>query len=411
MSNEFIDNLRDRFSVPSTGTYFLGNSLGLMPKNVPQMVSDELQRWSEKGVEAHWGDQGWLSIDKMIKPTLSKLIGAADMSEIAVCHTLTVNLHLLLSRFYRPDNKRSVIMVEKRPFPSDWYAVMSRITASGEDPVNLVELNPREDEVNLRTEDIVNEINIAGESLGILVMGGVHYYTGQMLDIATITKAVHKVGGIVIWDLAHAVGIVELQLHDWQVDAAVWCSYKYLNGGPGSPGGMFLHRKYHKDATPPGQLLGWWGHEESTRFEMDNKFKPEKGADSMRLSNISPLSGVCLISSMQIYELTDIAYLRKKSLAMTSHIMHLIDINSALENKVEIITPREPQSRGGHVSIMIKNGKCLDVHKALEEKGFVVDYRAPSVLRMAPSPLYSTFSEVEHFCNTLANIVSEVIHT
>ncbi len=401
---------REEFLLPN-GTYFLGNSLGAQPRNAAGAVQAELSRWQTLGVEGHFlGQTAWMNLDQLLKPELSKILGCQEQ-EVGAMNTLTVNLHLLLSRFYWPEGCRKIILTEPRPFPSDWYALESAIRARGEDPAEcLVELRPRDGEVTLRTEDILAQISSYGDRLCMVCMGAVQYYTGQYFDVARITEAAHEVGALALWDCAHAVGAVELRLSDWGVDAAVFCCYKYLNGGPGAVGGIYVNRKYLNHESPAkGQLLGWFGHEEKTRFDMTNEFRPAPGIDSFRLSEIPAFSAVCLLASLRIFSKTTMAALRKRSLMLTSLLISEIRARPLCEQMLEIVTPEREEDRGGHVSLKLRGDEaaCRAMHAKIEKRGFVVDYRRPGVLRIAPSPFYNTSEEVKKFAEALNLIFNE----
>ena len=405
-ASDSLKHLREEFIITNE-TYFLGNSLGLQPRGVKAAVLAEIDRWATLAVEGHFeGDTAWLRLDQNLKPGLSEICGCSP-HEVAAMNSLTVNLHLILSRFYQPSGKRKLIITEPKPFPSDWYALESAIAAKGLNPTDcLVELKPRQGEVTLRTEDIISEIQRRGDEVCMICIGAVQYYTGQFFNVKDITEAVHQVGGIAIWDCAHAVGAVELKLHSWQVDAAVFCCYKYLNGGPGAVGGIYVHEKWLNGTIPRGQLLGWFGHEEKTRFAMDNRFIPEAGVDSFRLSEIPALSAVCLLTSLDVYAKTTMIALRAKSVAMTTF---LIDLMQSKEHcsKIKLVTPTDPTHRGGHLSLRFPDDTCEAIHTKLTTAGFIVDYRKPGVIRIAPSPFYNTFTEIQHLVETLELIMSD----
>ena len=400
-----VRHLREEF-LQTKDTYFLGNSLGLQPRGVAELVKVELDRWGELAVKGHFsGETAWLRLDQKLKPILSEIVGCST-HEVAAMNSLTVNLHLLLSRFYQPSAKRRFIITETKPFPSDWYALQSVIASRGLSADCLVELKPRDGESTLQTEDIISVISSLGEEVSLICMGAVNYYTGQLFEVEKITGAVHAVGGLAIWDCAHAVGAVKLDLHGWDVDAAVFCCYKYLNGGPGAVGGMFVHEKWTHASIPRGQLLGWFGHEEKTRFDMDNVFVQEPGIDSFRMSEIPALSAVCLLASLEIFKKTSIGALRQKSIAMTTFMLDLMASKECC-SQINVITPRDPRHRGGHLSLMFPDDEaCEAIYHKLTEAGFMVDYRKPRVIRVAPCPLYNKFSEIFNLINALEQILS-----
>jgi kynureninase len=402
--------LSAEFVLPDKKTYFLGNSLGLQPKKTAEMVVKEMERWAKLGVSGYFqGDTAWLNLDQQLKPEMARLVGAEE-DEVAITGTLTGNIHLLFSRFYRPSKRRRKILVEYRPFPSDWYAMESQIRAHGFDPADcLVELQPREGERTLRDEDIVAMIGSLADELAVVFLGAVQYFTCQLFDIAGITAAAHAVGSLAIFDCAHAVGVVPLNLRTSDVDAAVWCSYKWLNGGPGAVGGLFVNRRlFPSGETPPaGQLLGWWGHEEKTRFKMDNHFVPAGGADCFRLSNAPIFSLVSLLASLRVFARTSIGEIRVRSLQLTRYLIDFVETSEVCRANIQVITPCEDHRRGGHVSLLLRDEQTAQtVLRALETRGFVVDYRAPGVLRVAPSPLYNTDAEVHEFCRVLEDVLA-----
>jgi kynureninase len=388
---------RDDFVIPKDRMYFLGNSLGLQPKRTREMVNEVLDAWNAHGVSAHFrGEKPWLKFDQMIKKSVARIVGASEF-EVAITGQLTMDLHLLLSRFYHPTETRSKIICDRKPFPSDMYALESAIRAKNLDPESAL----------IATDDVIRALETSSpEEIALVVLGVPNYYDCKMYDIRAIVDAAHSKGALVLLDCAHAVGILPLNLHANDVDGAVWCSYKYLNSGPAAPGGIFVHKKHLENLPGPGQLLGWWGHEESTRFEMDNMFVPSAGADSFRLSNIPILSAAPMLASMEIYDKTSIEEIREKSLELTDYLMHLVDTDENLNQKFEIINPREPKNRGGHVALKWRGGdsECREIYKKIGQAGIDIDYRKPSVIRLAPSPLYNTKDELDTFVQTLRDI-------
>ncbi len=400
---------RERFHIPvvegKPALYFCGNSLGLQPKTVQAYITAELEKWRTLGVEGHFrGKDPWFSYHHLFKTPLAHLVGAYP-DEVVAMNALTVNLHLLMVSFYRPTPKRYKILCEAGAFPSDYYVIESQLQFHGFDPDDgLVEVQPRAGEHTLRTEDIVAKIQEVGEQLAVVLFPGVQYYTGQYFDIAAITAAAHQVGAVAGFDLAHAVGNVPLQLHQWQVDFAAWCSYKYLNSGPGSVGGAFVHRRWHRQRDLP-RFAGWWGYPEEQRFEMKKGFIPMEGVDSWQLSNAPILSMAAHRAALEIFEEAGIERLRQKSEQLTGYLEFVIrtavNRNPALE--VEIITPSDPQQRGCQLSLFFRRGGRAVIAQ-LRREGVIVDWREPNVMRVAPVPLYNTFTEVFQFGKILEHV-------
>lgn len=399
---------RKDFEVPrhngKSVVYFVGNSLGLQPKTTRKFVNEELDDWSSLAVEGHFhGKRPWLYYHKFSKKVLAKLVGAKPL-EVVAMNQLTVNLHLMMVSFYRPTKKRFKIIIESGAFSSDQYAVETQIRFHQLNPSDtLVELNPRPDEHALRTEDIIAAIKEHGEQLALVLLPGVQYYSGQFFEIKKITKAAHEAGAIAGFDLAHAVGNVPLQLHKDDVDFAVWCSYKYLNSGPGGIAGAFIHER-HKNNTNIPRFAGWWGHSESERFQMKKGFKPMAGADGWQLSNVPILASAAHLASLQVFDSTSMAQLRKKSLLLTGYLHFLLNEIDNSERLFEIITPTNPGMRGCQLSILMKkNGK--KVFSGLMKRGIYTDWREPDVIRAAPVPLYNSFSDVYIFASTFASLL------
>lgn len=383
--------------------YLTGNSLGLQPKSTKNAVLQELEDWASFGVEGHfYAKNPWYSYHEMFARPSAMLVGAQE-SEVIVMNQLTVNLHLLLISFYQPSGKRKKILFETKPFPSDHYAFESQARLHGFDPEEvLVEMQPREGERLLRTEDIIDKIESLGEELALVCFGGVNYFTGQFFDIPTITSAGHKVGAYVGFDLAHAAGNVPLHLHHDQVDFACWCSYKYLNSGPGGVAGAFIHERHHKNKSLL-RLAGWWGHNKDTRFLMQPGFDPIESAEAWQLSNAPVLSMAAHKAALDIFEEIGMDALRKKSEVLTGYLQFLIE--QAAENskiKYDIITPKEPAERGCQLSIVVP-GATKQLVKDLASRGVIVDWREPNVIRVAPVPLYNSFMDVFRFVQILSN--------
>ena len=376
--------------------YFCGNSLGLMSKTTTEMVNKELEVWAKKGVIGQ--HTYWESYHEHLSKSTARLVGAKP-SEVVVMNALTVNLHLLLISFYQPTGNRNKIVIEKGAFPSDQYAVESQIKLHGLNPKDvLLELSPREGEKTLHTEDILETLKEHGDSIATILIGGVNYYTGQAFDMEAITKAGQKIGAYVGFDLAHAAGNIMLDLHDWGVDFAAWCSYKYLCAGPGSPGGVFIHERHGNWDGP--RLSGWWGHDKQTRFQMGPDFVPIKGAEGWQISNAPILAMACLRASMAIFDKVGMSLIRSKSEKLTGYMEFLMN---TISNKVEIVTPADATQRGSQLSlVMNKNGK--DVFNQLGLQGVICDWREPDVIRVAPVPLYNSFIEVYRFYEILKSL-------
>jgi len=399
--NDPLKDCRNRFHFPQQNgqdiLYFGGNSLGLMPKTTAAMVNEELDVWEKKAVigqHAHWE-----AYHEHLTAASARLTGAKP-SEVVVMNALTVNLHILLVSFYQPTAKRNKIVIEKGAFPSDQYAVESQIKFYGHNPKDaLIELTPRDGEKCLRTEDILKTLKENSDSIATILIGGVNYYTGQAFDMKAITKVGRKIGAYVGFDLAHAAGNLLLKLHDWDVDFAAWCSYKYLCAGPGSPGGVFVHERHANWDGP--RFAGWWGHDKKTRFEMDPDFVPITGAEGWQISNAPILSMSCLISSMTISDEVGMPALREKSETLTGYLEFLVH---TISDKVDIITPADPQQRGCQLSLVVReNGK--HVFNQLGVEGVVCDWRKPDVIRIAPTPLYNSYADIYRFFEILKSLV------
>jgi kynureninase len=400
-----LASYRARFHLPTTAEghaciYLCGNSLGLQPKRVREYVNAELDDWATLGVEGHFrGRHPWLPYHETLSEPMARLVGALS-SEVVVMNTLTVNLHLMLVSFYRPTAERYKIIIEADAFPSDRYAVASHIRWHGLDCTQaLIELRPRPGEAILRTEDIVATIEATGPEVALILLGGVHYYTGQAFDLATITRVGQAHGATVGFDLAHAAGNILLCLHDWNVDFAVWCSYKYLNAGPGSLAGCFVHDRYAKRVDLP-RFAGWWGHQKDTRFQMPHRFDPLAGAEGWQLSNPPILPLAALRASMEIFDEVGMTPLRAKSERLTGYLETLLDqINT---RHCTILTPSDPSQRGAQLSLYLpRNGRT--VHERLVQSHVVCDWREPDVIRVAPVPLYNSFTDVYRFAELFAD--------
>ncbi|XP_061571940.1 kynureninase [Cololabis saira] len=416
-----LRHLREKFLVPKTATlppsdlslvdgqdeciYLVGNSLGLQPRTARRYLEEELDKWGQTGVHGHTeGSRPWAWAENNIEHLMAKVVGA-KAEEVALMNGLTVNLHLLMLSFYKPTPTRHKILLENKAFPSDHYAVESQIRLRGFDPEHsMLLVSPREGEETLRTEDIVEVLEREGDSIAVVMFSGVQYYTGQLFDMAAITQAGHRKGCFVGFDCAHAAGNVELKLHDWGVDFACWCSYKYINSGAGGLAGAFVHEN-HKHTIKPA-LCGWWGHNLKTRFQMDNVLDLQPGVSGFRLSN-QPILLVCpLQASLEIFDLTSMAALRRKSVLLTGYLEYLIqhyytqDPANPHKPHVSIITPADPEQRGCQLSLCF-SVPIRKVFQELERRGVACDMREPSVLRVAPVPLYNSFRDVHRFVETL----------
>jgi len=395
-----LKRFRSLFHLPKvkgkTAIYFTGNSLGLQPKTTKKFISEELDDWATLGVEGHvYSRRPWLYYHKFTKKGLATLTGAKP-SEVVAMNQLTVNLHLMLVTFYRPTKSRFKIITEAGAFSSDQYAFESQVKLHGLNPEeSIIELKPRTSEYALRTEDIVKSIEEHADQLALVIFGGVQYYTGQLFNIKKITEAGHKAGTLVGFDLAHAIGNATLNLHKDDVDFAVWCSYKYLNSGPGAVAGAFVHER-HANNFELLRFAGWWGHAEKERFQMRKGFQPMPGVDGWQLSNFPVLPGAALLASLEIFQQAGIKNLRKKSLLLTGYLEFLLKEIESNNQHFHIITTEKKEERGCQLSIyMNKNGK--KVFDIITKAGILADWREPNVIRVAPVPLYNTFEEVFRF--------------
>lgn len=392
-----LRRFRDQFHFPVHNgkdvLYFCGNSLGLQPKSVEQALMRELEHWRTHGVEGHFrGDMPWMYYHKFLAAQSAHIAGASE-EEVVVMNTLTTNLHLMMVSFYRPSRERFKIIMEAGAFPSDQYAVESQVRYHGFDPETaIVEIAPRAGEETLRTEDIVEVIEKHGPSTALVMFGGVNYYTGQFFDLPAIVQAGHKAGAYVGFDLAHAAGNLPLQLHDWGPDFAVWCSYKYLNAGPGGPSGAFVHARHAHNPDLP-RFAGWWGHDEAHRFLMKKGFHPMRGAAGWQLSNAQIFSFAAHKASLDLFEEAGMPALREKSLRLTAFLEFILEELNAEGYHYHILTPRDPAQRGCQLSLFTgPNGRQLFDY--LSAHGVVCDWREPNVIRLAPVPMYNSFEDV-----------------
>jgi len=396
-----LASFRDRFHMPPHGDgdalYFTGNSLGLQPVQASTFIEGELEDWRRFGVEGHFhGRRPWVDYHSFATEDLAALVGALPV-EVVAMNALTVNLHLLLVSFYRPEGGRTKLMIEAGAFPSDRYAALSQLRLHGLDPdEHLIELAPRDGEHTLRTEDIEARIAQEGDALACVMLCGVQYYTGQWMQMERITAAAHAVGATCGFDLAHAVGNVPMRLHEWNVDFACWCGYKYLNGGPGCTAGAFVHERHANRPDLP-RLEGWWGHSASRRFLMEPDFDLMPGAEGWQTSNAPVMNMAALLASLSEFREAGMGRLREKSLALTDFLERGIhSVAAATGAKLDILTPSDPAQRGCQLSVVAHgHGKALFDH--LTEHGVIVDWREPAVIRLAPVPMYNRFADVAQF--------------
>lgn len=395
-----LKHFKDKFYIPIINgnecIYFTGNSLGLQPKTTQDYVLNELEDWASFGVEGHFhARQPWFSYHEMFPQLLTKVVGALP-EEIVVMNQLTVNLHLLMASFYQPTKERYKIICEAKAFPSDQYALETQARFHGLDPAEvIIEVAPRKGEHTIRTEDILTTIKQHGNETALVIFGGVNYYSGQVFDMQTITQAAHEAGAYCGFDLAHAAGNIELHLHDWAVDFACWCSYKYLNSGPGGVSGVFINKKHTANKSLP-RLAGWWGHDKATRFQMEKGFNPIATAEGWQLSNAPVLSMAAHKASLDIFEEAGMENLVTKGKQLSDYLFFIIEeINADFaEKKIEIITPKA--NKGCQVSmLMLQKGK--EVFDTLKQNGVIADWREPNVIRIAPVPLYNSFEDVWKF--------------
>jgi kynureninase len=397
----------DRFVLPQDQAgrelvYLCGHSLGAQPTLAAEYVEEVMRDWRTLGVEGFFAARhSWLAYYERAAPTLARLVGAQP-EDVAVMNTLTVNLHLMLVSFYRPAGGRTALLVERHAFPSDRYAVESQVRFHGLDPArDLIEIAPREGEDTLRTEDVVATIEREGPRIATILLPGVQFLTGQRLDLATITAAGRRAGGTVGWDLAHAIGNVPLNLHEAGADFAVWCHYKYLNGGPGAAGGAFVHARHAQRRDLP-RFAGWWGHEQSSRFQMGPEFRPTPGAAGWQVSTPSILAMAPVVASLEHFASVGLAALRAKSVALTGYLEALID--ARLAGRVTLLTPRDPNERGAALSLRLECGRdaARAAFDGLCARGIVPDWREPGVIRAAPVPFYNRFDDAWRFVDALA---------
>lgn len=406
-----LSSYRDQFIFPQhqgeNVIYFTGNSLGLQPKSAKKYVDEIMTDWANLAVEGHFNaEKPWWDYHERFSAKLAKVVGAKP-AEVTVMNTLTVNLHLLMVSFYRPKGKRYKIICEEKAFPSDQYMISSQVRFHGYDPNDaIVEIKRREGENNFRTEDILAKIKEVGGECALVLIGGVNYYTGQVLEMETITRAGHEIGAFVGWDLAHAAGNIELNLSEWKVDFAAWCSYKYMNSGPGNASGCFINEKYHNQKDIP-RFEGWWGHSKERRFLMEPEFQPENGADAWQISNAPVLALAPYLASLEMFEEVGMPALiekRNKIVAYLEFVLHEID--KEVDSTFEIITPANQEERGTQLSVFL-NGEGRELFNYLMKNGVITDWREPNVIRLAPAPFYCSFEDMFHFGQILKKGILE----
>jgi kynureninase len=397
---------RERFRIPlavdgRSSVYFCGNSLGLQPARVETLVREELEDWSRLAVDGHFaGRRPWFRYQEQFREPVARLVGALP-GEVVVMNGLTVNLHLMLVSFFRPQGKRRCILMEDNAFPSDTYAAQTQLAFHGLDPRDdLLVARARDGETAVRTEEFAELLDRHGERIAVVLLGGVNYYSGQLFDLLDITRMARDRGCVVGLDLAHAAGNVPLRLHDWGVDFAVWCNYKYLNAGPGAVAGCFVHERHAADTDLP-RLGGWWGNDPETRFRMhlEERFRPVASADSWQLSNPPVLALAPLLASLEIFDEVGMDALREKSQRLTGYLAAWID--HVADPRVEIVTPCDPAARGCQLSLRVRE-QGRELFAALQAAGIVGDCREPDVVRVAPVPLYNSFHDVWRFGRALA---------
>lgn len=406
-ANDSLKSYRNKFHIPQHNdadmVYFTGNSLGLQPKTTKDYLQQELNDWAKFGVEGHFlAKNPWLSYHEILTDKTAKIVGALP-TEVVMMNQLTVNLHLLMVSFYRPTTQRYKILCEAKAFPSDQYALQSQVKFHGYTPSDaIIEIAPREGEYEVRHEDIYKAIEENKDSLALIMIGGVNYFSGQVFDMKAIVEAGHKAGAIVGFDLAHAAGNLKLELHNWNVDFAAWCSYKYLNAGPGSVAGAFVHERHHKNTDMP-LFAGWWGHDKETRFKMDKEFKPIESVERWQMSNAPILSMAAYKASLDIFDEVGMEKLNEKSKALTAYLEFIVtEVNKEKNNCLEIITPKE--NRGCQLSIVAHGyGKAL--YNKLIDNGVIPDWREPNVIRCAPVPMYNSFEDIFRFGEILKSIL------
>ena len=401
-ANDPLKDFRNQFHFPTFHEkpirYFTGNSLGLQPKKASQYIHEELEAWATYGVEGHFlAKRPWYAYHENLTEYTAEVVGAKPI-EVVVTHSLTTNLHLLMVSFFRPSGKRTKILCEAKAFPSDQYALESQIKFHGLSMEHLVEVAPRQGEHLIREEDILDKIHELGDELALVMIGGVNYYTGQLFDMKKITEAGHSVGAIVGFDLAHAAGNINLQLHDWGIDFAAWCGYKYLNSSPGGVSGMFVHERHANKPELP-RFAGWWGYNKESRFKMEPGFVPMSGAEGWQLSNAPVLGMAAHLASLELFHEAGMERIGRKRDVLTAFLEFIIqDVSERNKERCtfEIITPSEITKRGAQLSILV-HGQGKSLFDKLSDEGVVADWREPNVIRIAPAPLYNSFEDCYWF--------------
>lgn len=393
-----LSKLKEAFYFPQIDgkdvIYFTGNSLGLQPKSTKKFVDEIMDDWKNLAVDGHfYAKKSWWDYHERLAPPLAKVVGA-KISEISVMNSLTINLHLLMVSFYRPKGKRFKILCEEKAFPSDQYMFQSQVKFHGYNPNDaIVEVKKREGEHHWHMEDVLNKIQEVGEELALVLIGGVNYYNGQVFDMQKITKAGQEQGAFVGWDLAHAVGNINLQLHSWGVDFAAWCSYKYMNSGPGNASAIFVHERHLTEENMP-RFEGWWGTKKESRFKMEPQFEPIGTADSWQISNPPVLALAPYLASLEMFEEVGMASLIEKRKVLVAYLAFILEeISQELETVFEIITPED---RGCQLSVFL-HGEGKSLHKYLHQNGVITDWREPNVIRLAPAPFYCSFEDMFRF--------------
>ncbi|UOK43591.1 MULTISPECIES: kynureninase [Flavobacterium] len=405
-AKDALRSYRDEFIFPKVDgkqvIYFVGNSLGLQPKRTKTYVDEVMNDWANLAVEGHfYAEKPWWDYHERFSAPLSKIVGGLP-SEITVMNTLTVNLHLMMVTFYQPTSKRYKIICEEKAFPSDQYMFQSQVKFHGYDPKDaIVEIKRREGEHNIRLEDVLAKIEEVGDELALVLIGGVNYYTGQVFDMKTITAAGHKAGAFVGWDLAHAAGNIKLELHDWGVDFAAWCSYKYMNSGPGNASGCFVHEKHHQNSDLP-RFAGWYGHNKERRFKMEPQFDPVNGADGWQISNLPVLSLAPYLASVEMFSEVGMDKLIEKRNLLTSYLEFILhEVDKEIEGaEFEIITPSNQDERACQLSVFL-HGQGRALFEYLMKNGVITDWREPNVIRLAPAPFYCSFEDMYEFGQVL----------
>ncbi|MEY2738885.1 MAG: Kynureninase [Bacteroidota bacterium] len=413
-TQDALKDYRNEFIFPKVNgkqvIYFTGNSLGLQPKRTKHYVEEIMDDWANLAVEGHfYADKPWWDYHERFAAPLSEIVGAKP-TEVTVMNTLTVNLHLLMVSFYRPTQKKFKIICEEKAFPSDQYMFQSQIdfhskSVGFNSNDALVEIKRRDGEHNIRIEDILAKIEEVGEELALVLIGGVNYYTGQVFDMKTITEAGHKQGAYVGWDLAHAAGNIELHLNEWKVDFAAWCSYKYMNSGPGNASGCFVHEMHHNNPDLP-RFAGWWGHNKERRFKMEPKFDPVRGAEGWQISNLPILSLAPYLASVDMFAEVGMTKLIAKRNLITSYLEFILhEIANEIEGAdFEIITPSNQEERGCQLSVYL-HGQGRELFERLMKNGVITDWREPNVIRLAPAPFYCSFEDMYEFGQILKRLI------